>query len=150
MDLITEVRQIRAEMNVPPAARPSLVVLGAAAQTLARLARHESLLLTVGRLSEVVHADILPNGAAQFVIGEATGALAITDHVDFAAERARLTKEIAAQESDITRTAKKLDNPDFVAKAPGEVIEENRDRLAAAQDAKAKLLAALARLEALA
>ena len=48
---------------------------------------------------------------------------------------------------DIDRTAKKLANTDFVSRAPEEVVEENRERLAEAQAAKAKLEAALARLE---
>ena len=85
-----------------------------------------------------------------FVVGEATGALAIAEFIDIAAERARLAKDIAALDSDIERTAKKLGNPDFVARAPEEVVEENRERLAAAEAGKAKLEAALARLEAVA
>ena len=47
-----------------------------------------------------------------------TGALAIADFIDLAAERARLAKDIAALDADIDRTAKKLANPDFVARAP--------------------------------
>ena len=65
---------------------------------------------------------------------------------DLAAERARLGKEVATLASDIERTAKKLDNADFIARAPEEVVEENRERLADAQTAKAKLEAALSRL----
>jgi valyl-tRNA synthetase len=82
------------------------------------------------------------------VIGEATGALAVADVIDLAAERTRLAKEIGALEQDIDRTAKKLANPDFVARAPEEVVEENRERLNAAEQAKVKLAAALIRLEA--
>ena len=81
------------------------------------------------------------------MIGEATGFLAIAEFIDVAAERARLTKEVATFTADIDRTAKKLANADFVARAPEEVVEENRERLAAAEAAKAKLQAALARLE---
>jgi valyl-tRNA synthetase len=82
------------------------------------------------------------------VVGEATAALAIAEFIDIAAERVRLTKDIAALASDIDRTAKKLANDDFVARAPEEVVEENRERLADAEAAQAKLKAALARLEA--
>ena len=95
-------------------------------------------------------ADAAPAGAVPFVIGEATAALAIAEFIDLAAERGRLTKEIAALDSDIERTAKKLGNADFIAKAREEVVEENRERLAAAEAAKAKLQAALARLESVA
>ena len=66
--------------------------------------------------------------------------------IDVAAERARLGKEVGSLAADIDRTAKKLANADFVARAPEEVVEENRERLADAEAAKAKLEAALARL----
>jgi valyl-tRNA synthetase len=84
------------------------------------------------------------------VIGEATAALAVASHVDLAGETARVAKEIAGLQGDIDRATRKLANPDFIARAPPEVIEENRDRLAEAQGAKARLEAARARLEALA
>ena len=87
-------------------------------------------------------------GSAPFVIGEATGALAVAGIIDLGAERARLTKEIGVLAQDIDRTAKKLGNADFVARAPEEVVEENRERLADAEAAKAKLEGALARLAA--
>ena len=84
------------------------------------------------------------------MIGEATAALSIAGFIDLTAEKARLAKEIAALQSDADRTRKKLDNPDFIAKAREEVVEENRERLAEAQTAIAKLAAALNRLEAVA
>ena len=147
IDLVTEVRSIRAEMNVPPGARVPLSVSGAGEGTKARLARHRDLILTLARLGEVSEADAAPAGSVPFVVGEATAALAIADFIDLAAERARLTKEIAAQDSDIERTNRKLSNPDFLAKAKEEVVEENRERLAEAEAARAKLQAALSRLE---
>jgi valyl-tRNA synthetase len=81
------------------------------------------------------------------VAGEATGALVIAGLIDVAAERARLTKEIATLAADAEKTARKLANADFVARAPEEVVEENRERLADAEAAKAKLESALGRLE---
>ena len=75
-----------------------------------------------------------------------TGALSIAGLIDLAAERTRLSKEIAGLAADIDRTEKKLGNPDFVARAPEEVVEENREKLAEAQAAKARLEAGLARL----
>ncbi len=145
VDLVTEVRSIRAEMNVPPGARVPLSVSGAGAETLARLERHRDLLQTLARLDSVATGDA-PAGSVPFVIGEATAALAIADFIDLAAERARLTKEIAGHEAEIERTNRKLGNPDFLAKAKEEVIEENREKLAEAEAARAKLQAALGRL----
>jgi valyl-tRNA synthetase len=148
--LITEVRQLRAEMSVPPSARPPLSLIGADAFTRERLQRHRDLILTLGRVASVAAEDAAPPGSAPFVIGEAIGALAIAEFIDLAAERARLDKEIAAHAADIDRTAKKLANADFVSRAPEDVVEENRERLAEARDAKTRLEAAKARLEALA
>jgi valyl-tRNA synthetase len=146
IELVTQVRSIRAEMNVPPAARAPLTLAGAGAETRARLERHRDLIMTLARLSALREAEAPPAGSVPFVIGEATASLAIAEFIDVAAERARLLKEIAALDTDIDRTAKKLANADFVARAPDEVVEENRERLAAAEAAKAKLQAALARL----
>ena len=148
--LITEVRQLRAEMSVPPSARPTLALVGAAPATHDRLGRTRDLILTLGRLTGVESADVAPAGSAPFVIGEATGALAIAEFIDMAAERARLAKEIASRASDIERTSKKLANADFIARAPEEVIEENRERLAESEHAKGRLEAAQARLDAMA
>jgi valyl-tRNA synthetase len=148
VDLVTEVRQVRAEMNVPPSARVPLTLIGASASTRERLARHRDLIVSLGRLESVREAEAAPKGAAPFVIGEATGALAIAGFIDLKAEKTRLTKEIATLKGDADRTRKKLDNPDFVARAPEEVVEENRERLADAETAIAKLNAALGRLEA--
>ncbi|MGE5565082.1 MAG: valine--tRNA ligase [Parcubacteria group bacterium] len=147
VELVTEIRSIRAEMNVPPSARPPLTLTGANATTAERLARHRDLIVTLGRLAGADEAEAPAHGAAPFVIGEATAALAIAQFIDLAAEKARLVKDIALATSDIDRTAKKLANADFVARAPEEVVEENRERLAEAEAAKAKLEAALARLE---
>ena len=150
IDLVSEVRSIRSEMNVPPAARAPLVLVGAGADTKARLTRHRELIATLARLSEVKEADAPPQGSAPFSIGEATGALSIAEFIDLTAEKTRLKKEIAAHASDADRTRKKLDNPDFIARAPDEVVEENRERLAEAEAAQAKLESALTRLEAVA
>ncbi|HQN50057.1 MAG TPA: hypothetical protein PK913_03235, partial [Phenylobacterium sp.] len=76
----------------------------------------------------------------------ATLALPVAEFIDLAAEKARLAKEIAKLDSDVAHVMKKLGNPDFLARAKEEVIEENRERLAEAEAAKAKLAASLARL----
>jgi valyl-tRNA synthetase len=147
IELVDSVRSIRAETNVPPAARAPLVLVGAGPVTRERLARHRVLIERLARLASIELADTAPAGAVQFVAGEATGALAIAGIIDVASERARLAKDIAALAADAAKTAKKLANADFVARAPEGVVEENRERLAEAEAAKAKLEGALERLE---
>ncbi len=149
VDLVTEVRQLRGEMNVPPAAKPPLAFVTPDANTSDRLARHRDLILTLARVASVDATDAAPAGAVTFVTGGATAALSLAEIIDLTAERARLNKEIAVFESDAAHVMKKLGNPNFVAKAAESVIEENRAKLAAAEEGKARLLAALARLDAM-
>jgi valyl-tRNA synthetase len=147
IDLVTQVRSMSAEMNVPAKGRPSLVLAGLNDASHALLDRYRPLILTLARLGAADEIDALPANTVPFIVGEATGALLVADLIDVPAERARLTKEIAALDQDIQRTAKKLGNADFVARAKPEVVEENREKLATAEAAKAKLAAALGRLE---
>jgi valyl-tRNA synthetase len=147
ISLVDTVRSIRAEANVPPAARAPLVLVGAGSVTRERLGRHRVLIQRLARLSSIDEADVAPSGAVQFVAGEATGALPLAGLIDIASERARLAKEIATLAADAEKTARKLANADFVARAPEEVVEENRERLAEAEATIAKLRAALERLE---
>jgi valyl-tRNA synthetase len=146
IDLVSEVRSIRAEMNVPPSARTPLFLVGAGPATRQRLARNRDRLCTLARLDSVREADAAPAGAAQFAIGDAVGALSIAEFIDLAAERARLSKAVATLDGDIARVVKKLDNPDFMARAPEAVVAENRAKLAEAEADKVKIEAALARL----
>ncbi|SFS45299.1 valine--tRNA ligase [Brevundimonas viscosa] len=149
VDLVTDIRQLRAEMNVPPSAKPPLAFVAPDAATAERMSRHRDLIRTLGRVSELTSAEAAPEGAVTFVSGGATAALSLAGIIDLAAERARLEKEIAALDSDIGHFGKKLGNPNFVARAAPEVVEEQREKLAAAEAGKARLQAALARLEGL-
>ncbi|HEX2561588.1 valine--tRNA ligase [Phenylobacterium sp.] len=145
---IREGRSVRDELNVPNSARPPLLVIeadDAQRRTLEAAAGSIGLML---RVSEVRSEAAAPEGAIPFVVEGATLALPVAEFIDLTAERARLAKEIAAHTQDIERTAKKLSNPDFIARAPEEVVDENRERLAEAEAAKAKLESALGRLKA--
>ncbi|WP_295241129.1 valine--tRNA ligase [uncultured Brevundimonas sp.] len=149
VDLVGEIRGLRAEMNVPPSAKPPLAFVAPDAVTAERIARHRDLILTLGRVSEVGSADAAPAGAVTFVSGGSTIALSLAGIIDLTAERARLEKEIAGFDSDIGHVNKKLGNPNFVSRAAPEVVEEQRAKLAEAEAGKVKLQAALARLASL-
>lgn len=148
IDLISEVRSVRSEMNVPGSAKVPLTLTGAGAQTQGWLSTHRDLILFLGRLGEVGVAETAPVGSVPFVIAEATGNLSVAEFIDLKAEAARLAKDIAAFDKTIEGTKRKLDNPEFVKKAPEEVITENQERLKDAEDGKARLSAALERLKA--
>jgi valyl-tRNA synthetase len=147
--LVSTVRTVRAEMNVPPAAQVPLLLKGASSESLASLERHRDLVVRLARLSRVESlAGETPKGAVQAVLDEATLVLPIGDVVDLAQERQRLQKEIAKLEGEIDKIVKKLGNEQFLAKAKPEVVEEQRERQSDAEQARAKLKEALGRLAA--
>ncbi|MGV9009763.1 valine--tRNA ligase [Brevundimonas sp.] len=148
VDLVTEVRQLRAEMNIAPSVKPPLSFVVPDAMTAQRIARHRDLILTLTRVSDVATAEATPAGAVTFVSGGATAALSLAGLIDLEAERTRLNKEIAVFESDIGHFNKKLGNPNFVARAAPEVVDEQREKLAEAEAGRVRLQAALARLDA--
>jgi valyl-tRNA synthetase len=145
--MISEIRGMRSEMNVPPAAQLNLIVRDAAPATRERLAAHQGLIRRLARLDEVVvDGTAAPKGAVQLVIDEATVMLPLADVIDIDKEHARLTKDIAKLAGEAGKIESKLANEQFVAKAPPEVIEEQRERLAEARQALQKLTAARDRL----
>ena len=146
--LVSEVRSIRSETNVPPRAEIDLLLEGASAGTAARLARHRELVRRLARLrrAECVEGEG-PSGAVRSALDEATLALPIAEFIDIAAERARLARDLARAGKEVGKLEAKLANANFLARAPEEVVEENRDRLAAERARQAGLEAALERLE---
>jgi valyl-tRNA synthetase len=146
IDAISEGRSVRQALNVPPSARPPLLVVESSPEQRRVLEMSAPLIAQLLRVSEVRFEAAVPQGAIPYVVAGATLALPLADVIDLAAERARLTKEVAGLDSEAQKLRKKLDNADFVARAPEEVVEENRERLAEAETAKAKLDDALKRL----
>jgi valyl-tRNA synthetase len=144
--LIGEIRSARADVNAPPSAKAPLSIMGASKETVARLERHQASLLQMAGLSGWSESTESPKDALQIIVDEATFALPLGGLVDIAAERARLKKEIAKTAGEIDRLVKKLGNEKFVANAPPEVVEAEREKQAGYEAQKAKLEAALKRL----
>jgi valyl-tRNA synthetase len=145
--LVSEVRSVRAEMNVPAAAKVPLVISGASAETEARAKRHEGTLSRLARL-EILSFGKPPQGAVQIVLDEATLALPLAGVIDVDAESKRLKREIDRLGSDIKAIDAKLANEQFVSRAPEHVVEEQRERRVEAEATAARLEQALKRLEA--
>jgi len=145
--LISEVRTVRAEMNVSPANTSPVLLRDATADNLARANRWLDAIRRLARASELRElAGDMPKGAAQAVLDEATIVLPLEGIIDLAAERARLDRERGKASKEAEQIAKKLSNADFIARAPEEVVAENRDRLATAEAEVARLDAALRRI----
>ena len=146
IEVISNVRSVRSEMNVPAGAKLPLVVVGAGEETLRRLVAGTSLITRLARLEEISPQASVPSSSAQFVVGEATWALPLAGVIDLDAEKTRLAKEVAKLDADIAQIDKKLGNEQFVAKAPEEVIEEQRSRRDNAIDRRNRIAEALKRL----
>ena len=145
--LISEVRSVRSEMNVPAGARVPLVISGANDETTSRAKRHEETILCLARIDAMSFGKA-PPGAVQIVLDEATVALPLAGIIDVAAESKRLKREIDKVGSEIRQLDAKLANEKFVARAPEHVVEEQRERKADAEATAARLEQALKRLEA--
>ena len=147
--LIAQVRSLRAEMNVPAGAKVPLLLKDASAETLARVARHRDAILRLGRLESVGPlTGRLPGGSAQWLQDEATAILPLAGAIDLGREQARLEKELQGLEATVARIDAKLGNPGFVAKAPLEVVEAERERREEVTEARERLAAVLQRLRA--
>jgi valyl-tRNA synthetase len=147
--LISEVRSIRSEMNIPPKVEIDLRLAGMNETTGKRLMAHSDIIQHLARLTSTEGLDgAIPAGAIQSVIDEATIVLPVAGVVDLSTERSRLEKDIAKIAVEIEKTNKKLSNEKFIAKAPEAVVAENRERLAEEQHKMGKLKAALERLQA--
>jgi valyl-tRNA synthetase len=161
--LISSVRSVRAEMNVPPAAEIPMVIKGLVPLGLYEFAKerlefkkyhwllkHEPHIRRLARLKDIEVGEVIPKGAVQLVLDEATIALPIAEVIDIAQEKQRLQKELAKADGEIKKLRQKLSNEQFLSKAPEAVVEEQRERLAEEESTRARLDDALKRLSAVA
>ena len=149
LDLISEIRSLRNDLGVPAGSKIPLSLVNAGPVIEDRAVRHEDILKRLARLEDIIVSDTVPTGAVSTVVGDTVVALNIADQIDVAEARKRLDKEIAQLDKDITSTEKKLGNEAFVAKAPPEIVEENRERIVDWTDRREKLKAARKSLEGL-
>jgi valyl-tRNA synthetase len=140
--LISDIRAVRAELNVPAGAQIKMLVKGASALTRTRLVTHDTLIKKLARLAEIDSTNETPKASAQIVLEETTFILPLEGVIDIAQESERLAKESDKQEAEIKKVESKLANENFVSRAPEDVIAEHRERLEAAKNMVAKLAAA--------
>ncbi len=143
---VSEVRSVRAEMNVPAGAKIATVIVGANSETRMRAANWDAEIMRLARLSSISFEDQVPKASAQIVLNEATVALPLEGVIDFSAEKTRLAKELEKIAKDTAQIDGRLGNPGFVAKAPPDVLDEARDRKVELEARRAKVDEALRRL----
>ncbi|HRE22032.1 MAG TPA: class I tRNA ligase family protein, partial [Rhabdaerophilum sp.] len=146
VDLITEIRSARAEMNVPVATTAPLVFVGLEMGAQKRASDAADALKRLARVSELRFEASAPAQSVQIVTHGVVACIPLEGVIDFAAEKKRLAGERDKLVKDIEGTMRKLDNPDFLARAPEEVVEENRERVATAEERIARIDEALKRL----
>ena len=139
--LMLGLRQIRGEMKISMAKRIDIIVANANAEDLRRLADNEPLLNKLAKLESV---RVLAAGeeapmSATALVGEMEVLVPMAGLIDKDAELARLDKEIARLDGEVKRVGGKLNNEGFVAKAPAEVLDKERAKLAEAEQALSKL-----------
>lgn len=131
--VIIAIRNIRGEMNVQPARAIRVLLADGTDSDRRRLTQHQSLLLQLARLEtiEFLDAAASPPPAATALIGSMKVLLPIAGLIDRDAELARLDKEIARQEQELGRLQKKLDNANFIKKAPHTVVSGAQQKASA-------------------
>jgi valyl-tRNA synthetase len=145
--VISDIRSARSELNVPAAARLKLLVVGAKDVTRQRLDAHRAAIERLARVEGIDStAAMAPKGSLQIVVGEATYALPVGEVIDLKAESLRLQKEIKKLADEVGKIDAKLGNTNFVSRAPEEVVEEQRERRARAEETRQRLSTALERL----
>ena len=145
--LVSEIRAARAELRVPAGAKLDLFVAEPNAVLRQRLGTWRPALERLARVADV--REGLPEsaqGTLQVVVDAATYVLPLAGHVDLAEERARLDREIKKIKADVAAIERKLQNPQFVQKAPEAVVEQQRERQATGEATLKRLEAAVARI----
>jgi valyl-tRNA synthetase len=151
MEVVKAVRNIRGEMDVPPGKQIAAVFdcrSAASAAILQTGSRYIRALARVGEISCGVGID-RPEKAATQVAGDVEILLPLAGLIDVDAEVTRLAKEIAKVEKDVELFEKKLGNEAFVAKAPPQVLEKDRGKLAEAREKLGILLQSQQKIQSL-
>ncbi len=144
--LIEEIRSVRAGMHVPAGARVTLVELELGEAQAGALERNRALVGRLARIERFERAAQAPKGAVTIAREGGTFCLPLADVIDIGAERERLNKALDKLGKEAAGLRAKLGNAAFVARAPEEVVDEQRTRLEAAEAEMAILKAAAARL----
>lgn len=141
MELVRSIRNFRAEMKVPPAQRigARLVVDKADAAAFATMTGYLAKLAGVEGASVSTETGEVPKSDVHIVCEGVEAVIPLSSLIDPEKERARIQKEIERISGDITRAAGKLNNEGFLAKAPQSVVDEEKAKLAAAQEMLSKL-----------
>ncbi len=147
IELITNIRSLRAEMNLPAGAKLTVYLKDVNLESLDNMQQFRTIICSLAKLESIsAYSGEVTSDMVQSVFREATILVPLKGVVDFAAERERLTKELASININLDGYARKLNNPSFVERAPKEVVAEEKRRQEEAFENKAKIEEALSRI----
>lgn len=146
IDLVSGLRSVRSEMNVPPSSKAPLHVSQFDDATREKLLRHEPAIRQLARVESIEVDGKTPKGSAQIVVAEVTYSLPLGALLDLGEEKARLEKAIGKVDVDLGKVNNKLGNERFIANARPDVVEAERARLTELEGKIAKLNEALQRV----
>ncbi len=141
MATITAIRNIRGEMNVPPATQVEVFLHSLKARALEALLRHEQAIKILARVQEL-HCNSAtgpPAAAAKAVVDSVEIFLPLTGIIDFQEEAKRLDRELAKLGKEVSQARRKVANEDFLAKAPAAVVQKEQAKLKTLTEKLAKL-----------
>ena len=135
------IRNIRGEMNISPNKPIPLILTKGTSDDQQCLDKHQAMLLTLAKLSKIewLPTDQAQPASATAIVGELELLIPIADLIDQQAEINRLSKEIEKLEKDLQKSQQKLDNPNYINKAPQEIVDKERDRMQSLDSKLSKL-----------
>lgn len=150
-NIVVGIRTLRSEMNISPAKQLNVLLNKGSLLDHERFAKHRFLILTLAKLADAawVSADETPPESATVMVGELEILIPMAGFIDKEEESERLSREIAKLTKDAERAESKLQNPQFVDKAPNDVVEKERAKLADLHNTLHKLAQQLEKIAAL-
>jgi valyl-tRNA synthetase len=139
MEFITGIRSIRSQMNIPPKTALPVILKDTSDEDLARLAANSEFLSRLANLESIIELEGDAPAAATALVGKMEILIPLEGLIDKDAEIKRLDKEIAKLEKSIKQSSGKLSNENYTAKAPAEVVEKERAKLAEMEQALSQL-----------
>jgi len=134
MEVVREIRRLRAEVNVPPSKRGEVILVWAEESLRDLLSQNSWVISALAQSEPRIVAEInAPSGALTGVAANVTIYLPLKDLIDLEKEKERLNKELKKVLAEIERLSQKLNNPGFLAKAPAEVVAKEQEKLAGYQ-----------------
>ncbi|MFC1798464.1 valine--tRNA ligase [Thermodesulfobacteriota bacterium] len=150
-EIITGIRNVRGEMNIPPSKALDVAVLSDDQTSLETIRQHQGIITNLAKVNSFsADASVKrPKGAATTIVKNATIFVSLEGIIDFAQEAKRLEKEIGKLDRDMVSMVKKLNNDDFLNKAPETVVDKVREKHAALSEKQHKLQEHLEKIHAL-